>query len=134
MEATGTRVGDDPAGIADRELAASLAGLARDSSGYARALGQLVAGEAELAKTNLTRLLVVALLAPAIAAGSVMTLDAMLAALLMRWLHAWTWAIGIVAAANVALLLTSLWLLRTWWRSLSLPRSRAALGRLWVQS
>ena len=134
METAGAPSADNPAGAVDAELAASLGELARDTSSYAHALARLVACEAELAKINLPRLLVVALLAPAVAVGTLLALDALLAALLMRWLSDWTWAIASVAALNVALLATALWLLRSWWRSLSLPRSRAALARPWVQS
>jgi hypothetical protein len=105
--------------------------LLRDSTEYARALGQLVASEAELAKVNLTRILIVALLVPALAGGAVLALDAWFAALLAHWLPGWIPAIGAVALANVAALALSLWLLRGWWRTLSLPRSRAALSSLW---
>ena len=120
-----------PAAPPEAAATASLRDIVRDSGEYARALGQLVAGEAELAKVNLIRILVVALLVPAIAAGAVLSLDALFAALLFRWMQDWSLAIGSVAFANLAVLACALWLLRSWWRTLSLPRSRAALASLW---
>ena len=110
---------------------ASLHTLVRDSGEYARALGQLLASEAELAKVNLLRILAMALIVPAIAAGAVLGFDAMFAALLVRWIGDWAWAIGAVALFNVALLACAFVLLRAWWRTLSLPRSRAAIAALW---
>ena len=110
---------------------ASLHTLVRDSGEYARSLGQLLASEAELAKVNLLRILVVALILPAFAAGAVLGFDAMFAALLVRWIGDWAWAIGAVALFNVALLVCSFVLLRGWWRTLSLPRSRSAIVALW---
>jgi hypothetical protein len=105
--------------------------LLRDSTEYARALGQLVASETELAKVNLVRIVVVALLVPAVAAGVVLALNAWLAALLAGWVASWALAIGVVALINVTALAFAVWLLRGWWRTLSLPRSRAALSGLW---
>jgi hypothetical protein len=37
----------------------------------------------------------------------------------------------VVALLDIAALLGLLWLLRSWWRTLSLPHSRQALTRLW---
>ena len=110
---------------------ASLHTLVRDSGEYARALGQLLASEAELAKVNLLRILAIALIVPAIAAGAVLGFDAMFAALLVHWMGDWAWAIGAVALFNVLLLACAFALLRAWWRTLSLPRSRAAIAALW---
>jgi hypothetical protein len=120
-----------PAPTTNAPASASLSEIVRDSAEYARALGQLVASEAALAKVSLARIFVVALLVPAIAIGVVLGLDALLVALLFRWTSNWSIAIAIVAAANIALLLLALWLLRSWWHTLSLPRSRAALASLW---
>jgi len=131
----------DPAATADVEAkappapdtaaAATLGDVVRDSAEYARALGQLVASEAELAKVNLARILIVALLLPAIAAGAILSIDAFFAALLFRWMQEWSLAIGTVALANLVLLAGLFWALRSWWRTLSLPRSRAAFAGLW---
>jgi len=131
----------DPAATADVEVkakpapeaaaAATLGDVVRDSAEYARALGHLVASEAELAKVNLVRILIVALLLPAIAAGAILSLDAFFAALLFRRMQDWSLAIGTVALANLALLAGLFWALRSWWRTLSLPRSRAAFAGLW---
>jgi len=131
----------DPAATADVEAkappapdtaaAATLGDVVRDSAEYARALGQLVASEAELAKVNLVRILIVALLLPAISAGAILSIDAFFAALLFRWMQEWSLAIGTVALANLVLLAGLFWALRSWWRTLSLPRSRAAFAGLW---
>ena len=104
--------------------------VVRDSAEYARALGQLVSSEAALARVNLNRLLIVALLVPAVACGAVLGLDALFAALAFRVIGDWSLAIGAVAAVNLILLATAFWLLRSWWQSLSLPRSRDALSSL----
>lgn|SRR5512144_821844 len=109
----------------------SLADLARNTARYTRAWGDLVLGEAGLARINLGRMLLVTLFIPAIAVGIVLGLDGVLGSLLYRLLPDWTVAIGGVAVVNLALLFGALRLLRRWWRTLSLPRSREALTRLW---
>jgi hypothetical protein len=112
--------------------AARLIDLAHETTDYARAWAQLAAGEASLAKYNLVRMLIVALLVPAMAAGVVVGLDASAVALLQTLLHSWSISTGIVAVLNIVLLLGMLWQLRSWLKSLSLPKSRAALSRLWA--
>lgn len=109
----------------------SLVDLARNTTRYARAWGDLVVGEAALARINLGRMLVVTLFIPAIAVGIVLGLDCVLGSLLYRLLPDWTVATGGVVIVNLALLFGALRLLRHWWRTLSLPRSREALTRLW---
>jgi hypothetical protein len=109
----------------------SLAGLARDTTRYVRAWGVLVAGEVALARINLVRLLLLVLFIPAIAIGIVLGLDGVLAGLLFRLVSDWTVVMGTVALVNLGLLVGVLVLLRRWWRTLSLPRSREALTRLW---
>jgi len=121
----------EAAPAAGDSTAAVVGKLLHDSTEYARALGQLVASETELAKVNLVRILLVALLVPAISVGAVIALNAWLAALLARWTSSLPIGIGVVALVNIALLALSIWLLRGWWRTLSLPRSRAALSGLW---
>jgi len=128
MDAAATPPGDRPA-ASDVDLA-SLGDLVRDAGDYAQALARLAALEAHQAKVSLPRLLIVALLLPAIAVCAALAIDAGAATLLAAWLHDWTWAIGLVAAANVVLLLGALQLLRSWWRALSLPRTRAAIAEL----
>ena len=105
--------------------------LARETAEYARAWLQLAVDEAALAKTNLVRLLVVALMVPAMATGVIVGLDALATALLESLLHSWSIATAIVSGLNIALLLAMLWLLWRWSKSLSLPKSRAAFSRLW---
>lgn len=130
MDTAGRSDADDVAAANDAGLAESLSGLAQDSGEYARTLARLAVAEANLAATNLRRLLIVALVVPAIAVGAVAATDAMLAAWLARHFGGWTPALAVVAAANLALLAVALRLLASWWRSLGLPRSRAALARL----
>src|SRR5262249_61900975 len=91
---------------------------------------QLRADEVALAKNTIIPLLVRILLVPAMAAGVVVGLDALATALLQAILSSWSIATAIVAALNIAMLLGMLSLLQSWLRSLSLPRSRAALNRL----
>lgn len=135
MEGTGSPVepGDGPVerAAAGAATEARLINLAQESADYARAWAQLAADEATLAKSNLVRLLVVSLLVPAMATGVVVGLDALTTSMLEALLHSWSLASGIVAVSNIGLLLAMLWLLRGWSRSLSLPKSRAALARLW---
>ena len=110
--------------------AARLAEIARLSGEYVQSWTLLLASEAGLAKVNLVRLLVVGLLFPAVAFSAVVAIDGFGTALLQRWLDSWILSIGIVAAVNVLVVLAMLWMLRSWWRTLSLPRSRAALSNL----
>jgi uncharacterized membrane protein YqjE len=105
--------------------------LGRHAVSFARAWLELVAGEAALAKANLFRLLLGALVVPALAFGIIGAIDALLAASLFALAGNWMLAIGAVTALNIALLLGLLWLVRDWWRTLSLPQSRDALTRLW---
>lgn len=118
-----------PAGIPPAEP--SISDLAKNTTRYARAWADMVAGEAALARVNLGRLLLAALFVPAIAIGVVLGLDGLLASLLYRLWPNWSIAIGGVLIFNVGLLFGTLRLLRQWWRTLSLPRSREALARLW---
>lgn len=104
--------------------------LARDAGAYARALGELALSEAALARVNFVRLLLLALALPAIVFGILLGVDALLAALLLRLVADWSIAVLGVVVVNVALLAATLLQLRRWWRSLSLPRSRAALSRV----
>ena len=107
-----------------------LSRLARDAGAYARALGHLALSEAALARINLVRLLLLALAVPAIVFGILLGVDALLAALALRLFGDWAFAVLGVLVVNAGLLALTLLLLRRWWRSLSLPRSRAALTRV----
>jgi hypothetical protein len=108
---------------------AELRQLAQDAAAYARALGHLALSEAALARVNLVRLLLLALAVPAIVFGILLGFDALLAALALQLFKGWSIAIVCVLVVNATLLVLTLTLLRRWWRSLSLPRSRAALAR-----
>jgi hypothetical protein len=109
----------------------SLANLTRDAVRYARTWSKLAASEAALAKINLARMLLGAVLFCALVPSAFIVFDALLVAMAFDLLHDWVLAIGAVALLDLGLLLTLLWLLRSWWRTLSLPRSRAALTDLW---
>jgi hypothetical protein len=54
-----------------------------------------------------------------------------LAGLMYRVVSDWALALGGVVLINLGLLVGVLVLLRRWWRTLSLPRSREALIGLW---
>jgi hypothetical protein len=120
-----------PSSAADGDADPSLVALAKNSARFVRAWGSLVAGEAALARVNLGRLLLLALFIPAIAIGIVLGLDGVLAGLLYRLVSDWALALGAVVLINLGLLVGVLVLLRRWWRTLSLPRSREALTSLW---
>jgi uncharacterized membrane protein YqjE len=108
----------------------SLSELAAHTGEYARAWGNLFLSETALAKTNLLKLLLVALLVPAVALSVLLCLDALMAALLHGWLQNWIYASAIVFLLNALGLLAMFWRLLGWWRTLTLPRTRAALSRL----
>ncbi len=112
---------------------ASIAALVRQTADYARAFGNLAASEAALARINLIRLLGVALLVPALALGVLIGIDALVAAVAFDLIRDWSLAIVCMLLLNLGLLLAAFVLLRRWWRTLSLPRSRAALAQF-VQS
>jgi len=105
--------------------------LARDTGAFAKAWFRLITSEAALAKVNLVRILLVALLVPAIAIGIVVGVNGIAVTLLYAWIGNWPLAFLGTAVLNVAILLWMLWMLRNWWRTLSLPRSRKALTGLW---
>ncbi|MGH8122178.1 MAG: hypothetical protein ACREPT_05355 [Rudaea sp.] len=114
----------------DGATLSDLSAIAQHGTQYARAWGALLISEAALAKVNLVRILVLMLVVPALALGALLSIDALLATLAQRWLQDWNLAICSVFLLNIAALLGTLMLLRSWWRSLSLPHSRAALARL----
>ena len=130
----GADVGEVPAPLPDPAAGAqapSLADLARNSTRFARAWANLVASEAALARINLGRMLLVTLFIPALTVGIVAGLDGVLAGLLYHLVADWAVVFGGVAIFNLILLFCVLLVLRRWWRTLSLPRSREALTRLW---
>ena len=128
-ETTEPAVADESPAAAAANAEASFVALAKDTAEYARAWGSLVVSEAALAKVNLVRLLVLALVVPGLALGLLLGIDALLAALAFPWLQDWSLAVAAVVLVNLGLLLVVFALLRQWWRSLSLPRSRAELSR-----
>jgi len=126
MDETSAPTASTPASVDE-----SLAELTARALAYAHALKDLVSSEAALARINLARLFVGALLLPAFALGVVVAADALLAASLFELTASWLLAIGVVVLFDVVAMLALLWALRSWWRSLSLPRSRAAITALW---
>jgi hypothetical protein len=119
--------GANPTG-ADR--GASLANLAIDTSDYVRAWSALFASEARLAGVSVVRLGLGMLIVPALVLMICISADALLATLLQRWWHDWASATAAVVFVNVLCLFGLLAAMRRWWRNLSLPRSRTALGHL----
>ena len=109
---------------------APLGDLAQDTSAYVRAWSALVASETRLATASALRLVFAALVIPALALAICITVDALIVAVLDRWLHDWASCIAITLLANLVGLCALLAFMRRWWRNLSLPRSRAALTRL----
>jgi hypothetical protein len=112
------------------ESEATLGDLAVDSAQFVRAWSALLANETRLAGASMLRLVFGLLVVPALALGICLALDALLATLLQRWLQDWASCIAAVLCFNLACLFGLLVALRRWWRNLSLPRSRAALVRL----
>jgi len=129
-----TRTGpvvDEQSALSSEPGAGDFAEIARHTTGYVKAWTRLVSSEAAVAKANVTSILIGALLVPALAFATVMALDAVIAALLFELLHDWFFSILAVLLLDVGVLIGLLLLLRGWWRTLSLPRSREALTRLW---
>jgi|SRR5882724_797284 len=104
--------------------------LAHDTSDYVRAWSMLLVSETRLARASVVRLTFAALIIPALMLGICITLDALVAAVLDRWLRDWSSCIAIVLLANLVGLYSLLLGMRRWWRNLSLPRSRDALAHL----
>ena len=124
-----------PAGAVPAESAVppdpSFGDLARDTGAFAKAWLSLITSEAALARVNLVRIVLVALLIPAIAIGIVAGVNGIVVTLLFALIASWPLAFLGSAILNVAILGWMLWMLRNWWRTLSLPRSRKALTGLW---
>lgn len=109
---------------------ASIVDLARSTSEYAQAWSGLLASETRLARVSAVRLVLAALLIPALALGIFIAINAVVAAVLQRWLHDWASCIALVLFLDIAVLCGVLLAMRRWWRNLSMPRSRAALVQL----
>jgi hypothetical protein len=123
----------DPATQSAQESAsnaASIADLAQDTSAYVRAWSALVASETRLASASAVKLLLAALVIPALALTICILVDAIIVAVLNRWLLDWPSCIAIALLLNLAGLGALLFVMRRWWRNLSLPRSRGALTHL----
>ncbi|MEO8957831.1 MAG: hypothetical protein ABI304_02730 [Rudaea sp.] len=108
----------------------SLGDVAHDTSEYVQAWTSLVASETRLARASVARLAISALLIPALALAITLCADALIAAILHRWLHDWSICLGIVLLLNLCGLFGLLVAMRRWWHNLSLPRSRGALSQL----
>lgn len=119
-----------PAPPPETESDASIRTLAQEGLDYLRSFLQLVLGETAVARISLRRLLLAALIVPAVALTVWFAFNALIAALIERWLHSWIAAVAIVFVLDIAMLAAFLFLMQRWWRDLSLPRSRAALARL----
>lgn len=126
----GATAGPLPADSA-QPAANSLGDLARDTGAFAKAWFRLITSEAALARVNLVRIVLVALLVPAIAIGIVAGVNGIVVSLLYALSQSWPLAFLGATVLNIAILAWMLWMLRNWWRTLSLPRSRKALTGLW---
>ena len=112
------------------EPTARISDLAHYTGDYVRAWSELFAGEAQLARICVYRLLLAALWATFLVFGIVVAGNVLAVALLERWLHDWTSAVALTLLLNCLVLFGLLWAMRSWWRNLSLPRSRRALREL----
>ena len=107
--------------------AASIGDLAQDTSAYVSAWSELVASETRLAGASAGKLVLAALVIPALALAICIIVDALVVAVLNRWLHDWSSCIALALLLNLTGLAALLFGMRRWWRNLSLPRSRGAL-------
>ena len=110
--------------------AASIGDLAQDTSAYVSAWSELVASETRLAGASAGKLVLAALVIPALALAICIIVDALIVAVLNRWLHDWSSCIALALLLNLTGLAALLFGMRRWWRNLSLPRSRGALRHL----
>ena len=111
-------------------MQASLTDLAHQAMDYLRNFLQLLLGETALARSSLKRLLISVLIVPAVVLSAWFAINALLAALLQRWLQNWIASIAIVLVFDIAIIVLFGFVMLRWWRDLSLPRSRAAIARL----
>jgi hypothetical protein len=107
-----------------------LGDLAHYTGDYVRAWSELFAGEAQLARVCVNRLLLAAVWACFLVFGIVIAGNLLTAAMFERWLQDWASAIALTLLLNFVVLVGLLLAMRTWWRTLSLPRSRRALRHL----
>jgi hypothetical protein len=112
------------------ESSARISDLAHYTGDYVRAWSELFAGEAQLARICVNRLLLAALCAAFLVFGIIIGGNVLVAALLERWLHDWASAVALTLLIDCAVLFALLLAMRSWWRNLSLPRSRRALREL----
>src|SRR6185312_8446449 len=114
-------VPEQPA-LNDADAAHGLGDLARYSGDYVRAWSELLAGEAQLARICVNRLLLATLWACFLVFGIVVTGNVLAAAMFERWLLDWASAIALTLFLNFIVLTGLLLAMRGWWRTLSLPR------------
>ena len=112
------------------DTAARISNLAQHTGDYARAWSALFADEAQLARICANRLLFAAVWACFLVFGIVIAGTVVSTVLLERWLQDWASAAALTLLLNCLVLLALLLVMRTWWRNLSLPRSRRALREL----
>ena len=108
----------------------SLGDVAHDTSQYAQAWAELLVSETRLARASIARLVLSALIVPALALAIAITLDALIVSILQRWLIDWSSCVAIVLLLNLGGLFGLIFAMRHWWHNLSLPRSRGALSQL----
>ena len=106
------------------------ADLAHYTGDYVRVWSELFADEAQLARICANRLLLAAVCACFLVFGVILAGDVLAATLFERWLHDWAIAVLLTLLLNCLALFALLLAMRSWWRNLSLPRSRRALREL----
>jgi hypothetical protein len=112
---------------------ARISDLAHHTGDYVRAWSDLFAGEAQLARICVNRLLLAAVWTCFLVFGIVVAGNVLAATLLERWLHEWASAVALTLLLNFVVLVALLLAMRSWWHNLSLPRSRRALRELMQQ-
>jgi hypothetical protein len=104
--------------------------LAHHTADYARAWSELFACETQLARISAQRLVTAAVWVCVLVLGVVINSNVLTAAVLNRWMQDWASSFALTLLLNLAALFGLLLAMRYWWRRLSLPRSRRALGQL----
>jgi len=104
--------------------------LAHHTADYVRTWSELFSCEAELARISAQRLVSATLWVCFVLLGVIVNSNALTAAVLNRWLQDWATSFALTLLLNFLVLVALLLAMRQWWRRLSLPRSRRALGEL----
>lgn len=107
-----------------------ISNLAHHTADYVRTWSELFACEAQIARVSARHLVSATLWVCFLMLGVVINSNAVTAAVMHRWLQDWASAFALTLLLNFVVLVGVLLAMRQWWRRLSLPRSRRALGDL----